>query len=723
MDGAAPARALSVRPSATDTDLRDILRSTDERLRGAARGQSPVKTPRSSPAKTPRSRRSGSGREAGRPGGRLPPSPTKRGLSASASQQNVIAHDASATSVLSAANSLIAEAAEQLELPGGMSSPSRMRGAEWAAEPPDADRQSRLSPLRSPQHSPQRSPERPRSRDSEASSSLSTLYSVGEPEEEEAEAQERQHQPQPQIQYQYQHQHQHQQHQQQEQLRQQHQYQQPQTQQYQQQLQGAKDDAGGAAWQDPFVTASAPAPGPSWRQLWHTKMQPSGPRPLRRIKTVGPRGMEKKAQNPSPVPKPLRPISANPLYALARGDGSGAEPVRWPIVLHPPPPPPPSQDVCPQKVDEAGGATAMTEAGSESSFATDSIHSDDSDTTQMPRCETPKPEWLVGGNNNRSRSPTASPLTPSHDSLASDVSSSPYNEQEILSMLLSTSAPRRALPYPPATVTAPDGSVLPTALSPRPRDRRYAVCAERRLSPSSSAYSTSEAPTPVPLESPPRRPASRPFREQQPPAQALGSTIAELRRMNSMISSYSAASIASTAVGTELADSPTLPSLFSGSLSQVQPRPVPRPGAISSRHYLNIGRGSGSAPKHRPLGYHRKSASADCRLARPNSDGKERGKENQGLEPRGPRPEASAGLKDARRSGNRSREPSAPPASASGPVGSSRKPRLVPVRDLNVDERRVVDDREGVDGPSLYDNDGFPLSTPEREARKRCLRM
>ncbi|KAM4066607.1 hypothetical protein HRG_000688 [Hirsutella rhossiliensis] len=349
-------------------------------------------------------------------------------------------------------------------------------------------------------------------------------------------------------------------------------------------------------------------------------------------------------------------------------------------------------------------------------------------------------------------------------------------------MLLCTSSPRRALPRPPTTVTAPDGSIVATPLSPRPRDnsssnkaRMPSPCSvERKLSASSSSYSMAPSVS-VAGGSPSRCPTSRSAREQQYP-QTLGNTIAELRRMNSMVSSYSAASVASTAVGggVDMADSPTLPSLFSGgvaaaaaaAMSQAQGRPMPRPSAIGSRHYLNIGN---SPPKHRPH-HHRKSASADGRsaataAARPSSDrdrlllqhqqrrdslGKEQqhGKENQGLEVlKAPRvdggPPPVPGLKNPRRSANREmRVPlpgsctvplspatvsaSAAPAAPAAPAGIRQKLVPGPVKNLAVAfEKRIADGRQGrVDGLGRRERDGSPATlSSDGESRKRCPRM
>lgn len=497
-------------------------------------------------------------------------------------------------------------------------------------------------------------------------------------------------------------------------------------------------------WQDPFA-GHGPYPAPSWQP----KAQLSGPRPLRRIKTISPRRMEKRTQT-SPT-KPLRPISANSLHALFRvGHGATTSGRRW---AAPSTGSRQASSSSSASSKEDGAArrrpSGVTCAASESSFTSDSVHSPSesdpgSDATQMPTCDTPRRD--------RRRSPTASPApAPKRDSASSAASSAAYNEHDILTMLLSTSAPRRALPRPPTTVTAPDGSVVATPLSPRPRDGKAGGPgpAERKVSASSSAYSM--APSVSVSGSPSRRPTSRFAARDRAPHNStltLGNTIAELRRMNSMVSSYSAASVASTAVGgVDLADSPTLPSLFGGGAPG--PRAMPRPAAIGSRHYLNIGN---SPSKHRPH-HHRKSAPAASPAApRPAGDRdhrresggareQQRGKENQALEvlrdacaDAGPPP--VPGLKNPRRSAHRSRlltgSRTAPlaPASASVPapaVGIKQKLAAGPVKNLAFAfEKRIADGLQGrgVDGLGRRDRDGSPATiSSDGESRKRCLRM
>lgn len=666
--------------AATDTDLRDILRSTDARLRKRSRGPSPTKTLRSC--------RTGSSRA-----GRSTPSPTKRGGGGGASIPtttkttsdglDVLGHDASAASVRAAADGFSTEAAQGPELPGISSTASGSDAKEREARGDD-EWQSQLSPMRSPQ----RSPERPQSRASEASSSLSTLYSVGDPEEGRD----------------------------------------PPPPQQPRRLPGAETvpaAAWRAGWQNPFVGGGGPRPAKGWPAA---KPQPCGPRPLRRIKTASPRSLAKGSQAATPGgggAHPLRPISANSLHALFRDGGRAATSARrWPSL---PPPPALGTDRGRAPLTTDGGAAARLEAGeatgrlpsdgtgeaSESSFTTDSVNSaesgseSESDGTRVPTCETPRHEWLARDG----RSPTGSPPTPPRRSsaamaaaLSAASSSPPYNEHDILSMLLST-APPRALPR---RRDGSGGEQRPAAWGrPRPRGASgTAAAAELRridsLMSSHSAASVSSAPL------------------------ALNNTIAELRRMNSMVSSYSTASVASTAVGRDGADSPTLPGPWSGGGG----------GAIGSRHYLNIGTGPTRRPRH-----HSKPAADRDRLlpispqARDGGDGTERGKENRAVAvakaPR--RPDAAPpvpGLKDPRRrSAARPREPCTAPAPAPAPAAGPPAapagppwPRLTgapPVKHLAVAyERRIAD------GHARLDRDASPASlSPDADPRTRCLRM
>lgn len=162
-----------VRPSATETDLRDILASTEQRLRD---GISRSSTKRITPSRSGR---------AGTPG-RMTPSQSKRNVTTttgtptpSPSKKTGLSRDASVSSIGSAANSLIRAATEELELEmTGAGSLRRRRGSkEWEPlRPKPSQQQKEVEELAQRRR-------RSLSTDSDASSSLSTLYSVGESED------------------------------------------------------------------------------------------------------------------------------------------------------------------------------------------------------------------------------------------------------------------------------------------------------------------------------------------------------------------------------------------------------------------------------------------------------------------------------------------------------------------------------------------------------------
>ncbi|KAG8422664.1 hypothetical protein J3459_010173 [Metarhizium acridum] len=669
-----PAQA-HVRPSVTMTEmgLRDILRSTDQRLREGS-SRSPVKhTPqpsptRTSPVKTPSSRTSNSGRATGRHH-RGTPSPGKPGNMAALPTQ------ASVASIGSVANSLIAQATQELELPDGTPSPSRVGGREWEPQgqqilPPslpglESPSYRNKSPQRSPQRSsPQKSPSKRRSVDSDESSSLSTLYSVGEPESEEQA-----------IQRQY--------------FLQQQRYR-------QEELQAL------AAGDDPFTNNGRARGRHHVRQK---QEQPAGPRPLRRTKTMSPSVLTTRT-DASLISQPLRPLSVNSKSGPGRG-----------IDLQMVPPRPLTLGASRTGSDGvAAQQPPVPEPQSDCSFTSDSVGSDDSEATALLACETPKPEWVAAAD--RGRSPTGSPLTPgARDDKDADLSSSsPFSEQEILSMLLASGSNKRALPQPPAAVAGADGSILSTGLSPRPSVRSAAGSPRRRLS-GASSYCSLADPAAVTYGSPSRLAAGRFSRD----APALGTTIAQLRRMNSVVSAYSAASsVASTAVGE--ADSPTLPGIFTGQPAAPR-RQLSRREVSGSRHYLNIGKGS-SLPKHRSMmnlngtGFrrqHRQGRSEDL-TRRGSPSGKQDGKENQGVESRASTQADALGLREVRQSPSRGTRDRTPPTTPSPPPTFKLRP--CPVGDLLAREKRGAR-RDSAESLGLYDKDGFLLPSPEREARTR----
>ncbi|PHH65628.1 hypothetical protein CDD81_1714 [Ophiocordyceps australis] len=616
--------------SATDSDLRDILRSTDERLRF---GHSPPKTTRSSPVRN---------------GQKSPKWPSTSGC---------------ASSRLAGPDDLA---------PGGLGLARPLTPSNSDKSPQEAW-QSHLSP----QHVPQLGvgSERPLSGESDVSSSLSTLYSVGEPD----------------------------------------------------------DDIKRPADDDPFVDQNKSQRVSAWgpeRLLLHPKPQPWGPRPLRSTKTSS-----IPVATPSMSPQQLaRPVSAYPLYALARGPAPtpGADPIRWPVVLQPP------LRQMHHQLDPVRPDSKETGTPSESSFTSESV--DDrslTDDTDVPGGQTPKPivppraskrnevvrersAHDAGGGQRatETRARRASSGTQGAESVASDVSSSPYNEHDLMCMLMSNSSPKRALPQPPGAVVAPDGTLIPTPLTPRPRERPAST------SETDSWYSSTYGMAAPSSGSPSRRPTVRSNKTQiAGQAAGLGNAIAELRRMNSLVSTYSAASMTSTAVGGQVADSPTLPSIFAVNPTPTGRPAAPRPGAIGSRHYLSIGQGNATAASRHCLAQSKTMASLDA-ASSPTLSEKEHpqgeGKENQGhaavRSPRGPEGGA-VGLRETPRRENRSLAPT-PQSPPEAILAAQRLRRVLPGVELTAEERRSIDSL------GMYDKDGFLIPSPDREGGgRRCLRM
>ncbi|CAM1508017.1 Fc.00g048650.m01.CDS01 [Cosmosporella sp. VM-42] len=613
----APVRP-SMRPSITDSSLHEILRSTEERLRDGT-SRSPTKTPRSSPpkgspAKTPHSYRSASSvRTGGTPGTvritRMTPSPSKR-ATIHAQTPHTNSRNASISSIGSAANSLIAEATHELELPGGLSSPSRLRGRQWE---------------QGDNNQPEQGRPRSKSLDSQASSSLSTLYSVGEPEEKKTG------------------------------------------------LERALNE------QDPFIEKET-----SRNPSWENKAPLFGPRSL----------LRRRPQTMSVVSLPMNPNTSTGHSPFRQHSYStqavGGLPL--PTVLQPPPQQGLSEDV---KKNPHGEriALAFPVSPSETSMVTPSVTTvadddeDDSLLRDHPR-DTPKAEWIPPRNRGglRVTSPTQT----------STAASSPYDERDMISLLMSSSAPKRALPDPPLHVSHVDESVLPTPLSPRPR--RNIAQQLRQMSTTSNSSSvydnepSSDDPAAVSTGSPSRRTTFRSLRE-PPPQGSVGSAIQELRRMNSMISSYSLASVASVPSETE---SPTLTGLRGGDIATAS-----KSGSIGRQNYLNLGT---SAKRHsRGRSINRVGLGIEIR-----EDESDEGKENHSLDQKTPR---AQGLREGRRSiGNQARD---------SLVG---KVKLGPVSELVARHKRE-ENRQSVQSLGLYDKDGFLKSSPDGEATGRCLRM
>ncbi|KAG6014205.1 hypothetical protein E4U43_006832 [Claviceps pusilla] len=895
-----------VGPSMTMTDvgLRDILRSTDQRLREGV-SRSPVKKTNAaeSPARgtgtpvktttttttTPQSRRSGSTRHQRRPSRATPtPTPTPSPHKGPGSHLpgphlpgphlphlHTSPTRASVTSVGSAANSLIAEATERLELPGGMASPSRLQGREWGGPSGSSDTRLLQTPSRSPgregpllqrsSHSlggdakqGSRSPDKRQSACSDQSSSLSTLYSVGEPGEpgEQGEAERQEEEMEIQRQYRLQ------------------------REEYQRNNHGhdlAQRFVRPGREDDPFVE-SQPASRPPHMHV--PQEQPAGPRPLNGIKSI----KDIKGMSPSHLPRLNKTVTASamvePLRPSCATSPTRGGPPRH-IMLPPPPPPPPgypSDHVRPKggrererererEQESACGPRALAQSASESSFTSASVHTLDSDATTLPACETPRAGWAGNGNartgagskSNGGQSPPPPTVnSPTRHRARKgerpvDRSSSPFKEEEMLAMLLQSGGGavmnnnddngngnsnsndddigngnyswKRALPSPPRPRPLPRTSPLdasssssshgaPTAHSPRPSLRSAVSSLQRKMSgsASSSYYSMSNPGVVVSSNGSPTSRGTKVGRSgaaASNDAPALGMTIAQLRRMNSITSSYSAASLTSTVVAETESDSATLPVILGGSSSSSfsssssggngnnnnnnNNNNMPRgfkhgTGAIGSKYYLNVGReGTCSASKPKSTMSLRAGAQNKRRQTQTQTQGGgmlkpastsigECGKENEGYDdgnenddddddenntnggrngtldetPRVKviRQNPLRGIpRDAPRSTNTNthtnmaaaaRVPKTKPGPGSGSgSGSSttapppasrdpgRRPAQGPVAALIAQGRASKTGcRDSVESLGMYDQDGFLLPSPEREARRRrALRM
>ncbi|RTE83759.1 hypothetical protein BHE90_001712 [Fusarium euwallaceae] len=654
----------NVRASVTDLDLRDILRCTEQRLRDGS-SQSPTKTPRPSPSKrsqkisslrgtphrnsplkTPHSHRTTSSLDSSNTTGtvrinRIAQSPSKRstihGMPRPGHSRTV-----SISSIGSAANSLIAEATQELGLPGGLSSPSRLRGRQW--QPLDGN-----SPEKEP--TPKKtiekdSPDRRESQDSEASSSLSTLYSANEPED--------------------------------------------------------KDQP------DPFVEKKRHAPLTS-----ESRSSLFGPRSLRsRTRTLSisiPAGQT--------VFNTQGQLNSNSVSTQA----VGGPPLS--IVLQPP------QEYLHRDIsfgsrDRHGFALAYPVTGSMTSMVTPSVTDEDSSLhlddrrSESPRLDVPgRPIWPPQQQDRNTlvvNAPT-SPMT---------TASSPFDEQDMMALLMGTAAPRRALPDPPRHVAQVEQIVMPTPLCPRPRrDFSQHLHQMSMASPESSGNegeSIVDDPAAVSTGSPLRRSLSRSLRDPPsgpPPAMmsmsSLGNSIVELRRMNSMVSSYSATSMASSY---NEPDSPTLPNPLNSTFSRGRLTSNPRTSTSGRQNYLNLGSPRKSlsgavsaATPTRPIPPSKSSRSNLGVEIREDED--DAGKENQGPELKVPRLDVATGLRETRRSGNLGRD-TRDSILTTRVTGNKTK-----IGALSKKEAQ----RQSVESLGLYDKDGFLKASPENKGR--CLRM
>ncbi|KAM0561684.1 hypothetical protein ACHAPJ_002853 [Fusarium lateritium] len=666
-----PSRA-RVRASVTDTDLRDILRSTELRLRdGTSRSpsknsrtsptkRSPQKisslrsTPhKASPAKTPHSHRTASSLDSTNTTGtvrisRVPPSPSKR-ATIHTIPTDAQSRQVSISSIGSAANSLIAEATQELVLPGGLSSPSRLRGRQW--EPQENTSPQKQSPQKKTEKKD--SPGRRASQESEASSSLSTLYSANDPEE--------------------------------------------------------KDQP------DPFIE----------------RRTPGGLSSDSRGSLFGTRASHRRGRNLSisiPGGQSIFNTQGQLRPSLVSTQAVGGPPMS--SFLQPPPERFQRSDSYHAR-DQEGIALAFPVSNSYTSILTPSVTTADEDSTlslgnrmsESPKPEVPERVRPLLQENRHSVATVPSPST---------MTSSPFDEQDMLSLLMGT-APKRALPEPPRHIAQVDQIVMPKPVSPMPR-REFSNHLRQMSSTANTIYRDElpvDDPSAISTGSPLRRSLSRSKKDMPnvpPPTVAsmgslgnslgtsLGNSIMELRRMNSVVSSYSANSLASSI---NEPDSPTLPTLnLTSSFSRSRVNPVtPRLSMSGRQNYLNLGSPNKSSPASavppmptRPLPPSRSTRSNLGVEIR--EDDFEDGKENH--EP----PSLSSGLRETRRSGNMGRD-------ARDLSLAPSKSKLGTVSELIAEGKRESK-RKSVESVGLYDKEGFLKSSPDtsgREAKGRCLRM
>lgn len=659
----APSRA-RVRASVTDTDLRDILRSTEQRLRdGTSRSpsknsrSSPTKrspqkissvrsTPRkNSPTKTPHSHKTISSEDSTNTTGtvrisRIPPSPTKRATI------HVVPTDAqsrqvSTSSIGSAANSLIAEATQELVLPGGLSSPSRMRGRQWdAPEDPSPEKQNPQKKTSHKQSAKEDSPDRRASQDSQASSSLSTLYSANDPEE--------------------------------------------------------KDQP------DPFVERKTPG-------FMSSESRGS---------LFGNRASHKRGRNLSisiPGGQSIFNTTGQLRPSFVSTQAVGGPPIS--SYLQPPPERFQRNDTYSR--DQDGIALAFPVSNSYTSILTPSVTTTEGDSTlslgnrmsESPKPEVPERVRPLLQENRHSVATVPSPST---------MTSSPFDEQDMLSLLMGT-APKGALPEPPKHIAQVDQIVMPKPVSPMPR-REFSQHLRQMSSTANTIYHDErpvDSPSAISTGSPLRRSISRSKKDMPnlapptvPSMGSLGNSIMELRRMNSMVSSYSGNSLGSSV---NEPDSPTLPMLnLTSSFSRRTINPVtPRASMSGRQNYLNLGspnkNSSGSVVPPMPTRPLPQSRSNRSNLGvEIREDDIDEGKENQ--EPSS----TSSGLRETRRSANMGRD-------TRDLSRAPSKTKLGTVSELIAESKRDSK-RKSVDSIGLYDADGFLKSSPV-DAKGRCLRM
>ncbi|KAL9471196.1 hypothetical protein ACSS6W_009137 [Trichoderma asperelloides] len=736
-----PIRPAQMRHSKTDPSLKGILRSTDLRLSQRS-SRSSVKASISSSLKASPTKPSGSSQTgtSGRSGSgwRASSSPPKRGGSFAGSRNN------STSTIGSAANSLILAATQELELPGGSSSPSKARSVHW-------ERQDQQMANRSPERaqyassltqSPQRqSPQRqsPQRQSPQRQSPQRQSPQRHSPQRHSPQKQNPQvmmmvphvqmqppHMKFPQMQHPQlvfpQMQHSSISHVQQHRsskktaerrmsvesdksssLSTLYSTNDPEEEMPRQQQQTQDDD--------PFVEKGGPRRWPSWQARQRPATMDSS---QRRAKALSAASL---TMGEPPYPPPLRPVSEISQPKM------GCEALTSPRILQP--------QARPANRCSISQMPYLLEAPSEASFASVSV---ESDATEVLASEMQRLDWV-----DSSDSASSSPTTPTRQTRYRDMSSSsPYDEREIMSLLMGTAPANRTLPLSPSpSVIAPDGSIV-TVLSPPPRGGGGGSGGGglvRQASTSSSIYTLESfigTDLGVALTASPSPRAT--MRSLVEGGQRLSNTVAELRRMNSMISTYSVASLASTAVGEGDNAPSTLPASLSGSGAGLTASRSIRFGtaSIGSRHYLNIGGDARrsmvvtGSHRYRPRrGQHRRAetyyygkenlglglrlscimdgtinvVTQDVVAQEDEDEDEEVVRDGDGLEC-GPAMEIIEGI----------------------PSGVLSQ-KLTPVEQLIAAEQRQNLRRASLDSLGLYDNDGFLLSSPERDAKRTGVRV
>ncbi|KAI9149471.1 hypothetical protein HJFPF1_11524 [Paramyrothecium foliicola] len=444
------------------------------------------------------------------------------------------------------------------------------------------------------------------------------------------------------------------------------------------------------------------------------KTKVAEPRPLRRqtvnIATLG------VASEGYAMPMPLGPISANPKTTAQPG------PFKMAVVLHPPKPRA-SEEVRPK------GEEAAREMGYRSVSETSKV-SESSDSDHEPASpELPSAKELGSPqlpSMEHKGSPPKSPANQGTHLNVADVCSSPASEGDLTAILMSYTDARRNMPMTPSDTFVGTNNLAPTKPTPRPRLklasdlRRASVCSSVGSDYEGDSWMVSEND----FATPGRRMSTLKLLRS---SQAVGNTVAQLRRMNSTMSNYSVASVASTAVDPEPLQQRPLTYSHSHSRSHSSSRP-------SSRHYLNLGGGlaaAGSAgakarSKHQQqqqlITQRRRSRRMSLAMQMqmqmqmqptlPEQPG-DHGKENQAPELRMPYADGPSGDAGAGKHATTfSRDLTL--------VGRSALSDELKTGDWRASRVLEIDD----DDLSMYDNgDGFLQSSPEREAKNRCLRM